>query len=80
MGNVIGSNIFNILFVLGISGVISPVAFMMDNIIDIVILIIMSIFVWVFGWTKRDKQNRRYYYVIDVCCLSCVYMYSIIYF
>ena len=59
LGNVIGSNIFNILFVLGISGVISPVAFMMDNIIDIVILIIMSIFVWVFGWTKKEISKAE---------------------
>ena len=57
LGNVIGSNIFNILFVLGIAAVISPVAFIMENVIDIVILIAMSIMVLLFAWS-RQKINR----------------------
>lgn len=54
LGNVIGSNIFNILFVLGISGAISPIAFAMENMIDIAVLTVMSAFVWVFGWTQKS--------------------------
>ena len=42
LGNVIGSNIFNILLILGVAAAISPVTFLMENIIDIIILIIMS--------------------------------------
>lgn len=53
LGNVIGSNIFNILFVLGIAAAISPVAFTMENIIDIVILALMSVLVWIFAWSKN---------------------------
>lgn len=53
LGNVIGSNIFNILFVLGIAATISPVTFTMENIIDIIILALMSALVWVFAWTKN---------------------------
>jgi len=53
LGNVIGSNIFNILFVLGIAASISPVAFTMENIIDIVILALMSVLVWIFAWSKN---------------------------
>ena len=58
LGNVIGSNIFNILFVLGIAATISPVAFIMENVIDIVILIAMSLVVWIMAWTKQ-KINRK---------------------
>ena len=57
LGNVIGSNIFNILLIIGVAAVISPVAFLMENIIDIVILIIMSVVVWGFAWTSK-KINR----------------------
>lgn len=57
LGNVIGSNIFNILFVLGIAAAISPVAFIMENVIDIVVLIAMSIMVLLFAWS-RQKINR----------------------
>lgn len=53
LGNVIGSNIFNILFVLGIAGSISPIAFIMENVIDIIILIIMSIVVMIFAGSKK---------------------------
>lgn len=53
LGNVIGSNIFNILLVLGIAGVISPVAFITENVIDTIILIIMSVVVWGFAWSKK---------------------------
>lgn len=53
LGNVIGSNIFNILFVLGIAAAISPVEFITENIIDIVILVAMSILVWFFAWSKK---------------------------
>lgn len=53
LGNVIGSNIFNILFVLGIAGAISPVGFVMENIIDTVVLIVMSMVVWIFAWSKQ---------------------------
>lgn len=45
LGNVVGSNIFNILFVLGIAATISPIAFTVQNTIDTAVLIAMSLFV-----------------------------------
>lgn len=54
LGNVIGSNIFNILLVLGIAGVISPIAIIAENIIDTSILIAVSTLVWVFAWKKKE--------------------------
>lgn len=53
LGNVIGSNIFNILLVLGVAAAISPIAFIMENIIDIIVLVVMSLVVWVFAWSKQ---------------------------
>lgn len=58
LGNVIGSDIFNILFVLGIATVISPISFLMENVIDIILLIIMSVIVLAFAWT-RQQINRK---------------------
>ena len=57
LGNAIGSNVFNILMVLGIAGAISPIAFLTENIIDIVVLLAFSLIVWVFAWTKQ-KLNK----------------------
>lgn len=53
LGNVIGSNIFNILLVLGSASAISPMHFKMENIIDILVLVVMSIIVLLFSWTKQ---------------------------
>lgn len=53
LGNVIGSNIFNILFVLGMAATISPIAFNMENVIDIIILLCMSVVVLGFAWSKK---------------------------
>ena len=57
LGNAIGSNIFNILFVLGLAGVISPMPFLMENIIDIMILIVLSLLIWGFAWTKEKTAE-----------------------
>lgn len=59
LGNVIGSNVFNILFVLGIASSISPIAFIVENIIDIIILIILSLVVLYFGYTKREIDKKE---------------------
>lgn len=49
IGNIVGSNIFNILFVIGITGVITPIpyaaSFAMDSIICIVAAVLLFIFV-----------------------------------
>lgn len=53
LGNVIGSNIFNILLVLGVAATISPMTFNMENVIDIIVLVVMSVIVLCFAWTKE---------------------------
>ena len=57
VGNVLGSNIFNVLLILGVAGTISPMTFIMENIIDIVTLTAASLLIYVFAWTKQ-KINR----------------------
>ncbi len=59
LGNVIGSNIFNILLVLGVAATISPVGFIMENIIDIAFLVAISIITLVFAWTSKQLNRRE---------------------
>ncbi len=53
LGNVIGSNIFNVLFVLGIAASISPISMLRENLIDLVILAIVSLVVLVLAARKK---------------------------
>ena len=53
LGNVIGSNIFNILFVLGIASAISPIGFTRLNRIDTCFLISVSALVFLFCLPKH---------------------------
>ncbi len=53
LGNVMGSNIFNVLMVLGIAAAISPITFIMENAVDIAVLLGFSILTWVFCWTSK---------------------------
>ena len=48
LGNVIGSNIFNILFVLGISSTLSPILVNSQSLIDVLILLGITIICYIF--------------------------------
>lgn len=54
LGNVIGSNIFNVLFILGISSVINPVSIDNNLFLDIFIMIIVTIITYIFSIRKKD--------------------------
>ncbi|MBQ6907056.1 MAG: sodium:calcium antiporter, partial [Clostridia bacterium] len=57
VGNVIGSNIFNILFILGIASVIKPLNIDINGMYDIVILIIFSLIAYLMA-LKSKKITR----------------------
>ncbi len=74
LGNVIGSNIFNILFVAGIAATVSPMAFLMENVIDLVILIVMSIVVWSFASTKKKIGRAEGVFMLIIYVAYIVYI------
>lgn len=57
IGNAVGSNIFNILMILGCSALFAPLPIHSQSYIDITILIVVSLLVLVFAATKK-KVNR----------------------
>lgn len=59
LGNAIGSNIFNILMVLGIASAISPIALFTENIIDIIILLVVTLVVWLFAKTGKKLDRKE---------------------
>lgn len=74
LGNVIGSNIFNILLVAGIAAAVSPMAFLMENVIDLVILIVMSIVVWSFASTKKKIGRAEGVFMLIIYVAYIVYI------
>ena len=57
IGNVVGSNVFNILLILGTASAISPLTFMTVNAIDIAILIVFSVIVWIMCLVKKNLSK-----------------------
>ena len=53
LGNVIGSNVFNIVFILGASAVIAPMTIDVTALYDTIILFVVSIVALVFAITKK---------------------------
>ena len=70
VGNAVGSNIFNILMVLGVASAINPVALIRENIIDIVILIVFSLIVWIYAATKQRISRKE---GISMVCMYLIY-------
>ncbi|MBR1771658.1 MAG: calcium/sodium antiporter [Lachnospiraceae bacterium] len=49
VGNVVGSNIFNLMFILGISAALTPVAVNFASVCDLLILLAISLLTWMFA-------------------------------
>jgi cation:H+ antiporter len=75
VGNVVGSNVFNILMILGLAASLSPISFLQENIIDIAILLVFSLITWVMCWTKGKLGKKEGFimmalyvgYVVYIC-------------
>lgn len=59
IGNVVGSNIFNIFFILGISSVVNPITFGYESFIDIIVMVASSIIVYLLLLKNRRIGNKK---------------------
>lgn len=57
IGNIVGSNIFNILFVIGLSSLIIPVPFAKEFVFDFIVSIAAGVLLWLFS--VKGKLHRR---------------------
>ena len=74
IGNVVGSNIFNILMILGISTSIHPVALQPSAVYDCIILMIFSILVLFFCWSKKRLARGEGIFMIILYAIYTVYI------
>jgi cation:H+ antiporter len=61
IGNVVGSNIFNIFFILGISTIVQPAEVAMASFPDIIINILASLFLFIFILSGKSQKLQRWH-------------------
>ena len=74
LGNAIGSNIFNILMVLGIASAISPITIITENIIDLCVLIAFTVCVWIFASSRRKVGRPEGFIMVLLYAIYAVYI------
>ena len=57
IGNVLGSNVFNILMILGITGLITPMSIYGITQVDLTMLVVSMILLWLFSFTKYKIER-----------------------
>lgn len=72
IGNVIGSNIFNILFVLGASSAISAIPLSSSMLIDVILMIFVTVLCFIFGKTqeKYDKKEGAILVILFIAYMT----------
>lgn len=68
LGNVIGSNIFNISLILGSSAVISPFEIQTISTVDMVVVIVAVVLLWLAAFTFKKKMLDRVEGAIFLLC------------
>ncbi|MBQ8189041.1 MAG: calcium/sodium antiporter [Lachnospiraceae bacterium] len=76
IGNIVGSNIFNILFVVGTTALITPVAFESNFIIDTVIAFAAGVLLWI--GVAKHKELRRPTGIIMLVAYAAYFVYLLL--
>lgn len=73
IGNIVGSNIFNILFVIGTSALITPVPYEPTFIVDGIIAVAAGVLLWIA--VAKKMELRRFWGVIMLVCYGAYFIY-----
>lgn len=73
VGNIIGSNIFNILFVVGIASVITPVVYANAFVVDSIVCIGTAVLLWL--CVVRKQKLKRSGGIIMLICYAAYFVY-----
>ena len=73
IGNIVGSNIFNILFVIGTAALICPVPFETKFIVDTGIAILAGLVLWI--GTYKNRELRKTCGVVMLLCYAGYFAY-----
>lgn len=74
LGNVVGSNIFNILFILGLSSSVSPIAIDSRAVLNTVFLLVMTVLMYVLCVVRKKLSRVEGAVMVGVYALYTVYL------
>lgn len=60
LGNILGSNVFNAMLILGLSSIITPLSFASITVVDIAALILSSVLLLIWAYTGRRNRIDRW--------------------
>lgn len=66
IGNVLGSNVFNILMILGVTGLISPMHIQGITTIDLAMMVLSMVMLWLLSFTKYRIDRWEGFVLIAV--------------
>ena len=59
LGNILGSNVFNAMMILGLSSVITPLSFASMTVVDIITLVLSAVLLLIWAYTGRKNRIDR---------------------
>ena len=68
LGNILGSNVFNAMLILGLSSIITPLSFASMTIVDIAALILSSVLLLIWAYTGRRNRINRWEGAVMLLC------------
>ena len=73
IGNNVGSNIFNILFVIGTASIITPVIYISAFLIDGIIAVLAGVLLWIS--VIKTKSLRKPWGIVMLLCYGAYFVY-----
>ena len=68
LGNILGSNVFNAMLILGLSSIITPLSFASMTVVDIAALILSSVLLLIWAYTGRRNRIYRWEGAVMLLC------------
>ena len=68
LGNILGSNVFNAMLILGLSSIITPLSFASMTIVDIAALVLSAVLLLIWAYTGRRNAMSRIMYSCSADC------------
>ncbi len=73
LGNVLGSNVFNILLILGASAVVTPLSTLAITWVDLAVILLSVVMVWLWTYTGKRYKIDRWEAILMLLCFAGYY-------